>query len=249
MSAERIVYDRWNSPPESLELSSAEAHVWRVRIPTQTDHLDQWRGILSDDERKRAEQFKFDKDRNAYCTTRAVLRELLARYTHQPPESLDFEVNAYGKPELTNACNSQDVQFNVSHSGAYALLAFGKTHPLGVDLERIRDNVQDITDLLLSSMEKELFNGLTDTQRLASLFHVWTSKEAIIKALGKGFSIPLHDVTVDVDPKHPPTLVGLSAQVGQAADWRLHGLRVDQDYSATLAARAAIGQLRCWDWR
>ena len=217
-------------------------------MPTQRDRLDRCRDILSQEEQRRADQFKFDKDRDSYTTTRAVLRELLGKYTNAAPASLSFVTNEHGKPALPSGHNSQNIQFNVSHSGIFALLAFGQQHPIGVDVERIRANVTEISKLLLSSRERQSYQHLSEAQRIASLFHVWTSKEAIIKALGKGFSIPLKDVEVEIHPENPPSLVQLSPQIGKAEDWRLYGLTVDEHYSAAVAVGSEIRQVSCWSW-
>ena len=248
ISTECSVQVRWQMPPETLELTPAEVHVWRVSMPTQRDRLDRFRDILSEEERRKADQFKFDKDRDSYTTTRAVLRELLAKYTESAPESLSFVTNEHGKPALPNGRNLQNIQFNVSHSGTFALLAFGQQHPIGVDVERIRPDVTEISRLLLSSRENQSYKRLSEAQRLASLFHVWTSKEAIIKALGKGFSIPLKDVEVEIHPENPRSLVRLSAQIGNAEDWKLYGLTVDEQYSAAIAVGSEIRQVSGWNW-
>lgn len=246
--SERNVYERWPSPPESLELNSDEVHVWRVSIPAQGSQLDRWRDLLSSDERSRADRFRFARDRSAYTTTRAVLRKLLARYLEDSPESLRFQVNKFGKPALTNDCNSGNIQFNVSHSGSYALLAFGREIAVGVDVEQTRSVLQEIANSLLSPSEKRQFLKLPEKRRRASLLQAWTSKEAVIKALGKGLSIPLEEVEVLIDPENPPSLVRLSPEIGNAHDWTLHGLSVDEDYSAAVAVGATVNYLKCWNW-
>jgi hypothetical protein len=66
--------------PFTLDLDRAEVHIWATRSDWHTRPLfDQYLGILSDQERKRASGFAFDKDRDEYVVAHAMLRATLAR--------------------------------------------------------------------------------------------------------------------------------------------------------------------------
>jgi 4'-phosphopantetheinyl transferase len=88
--------------------------------------------LLSADERARAGQFMFDRDRRRYIAARARLRIILARYVGQAPAALQFHYGPHGKPALDG------ISFNLSHSADLALLAVSRGTVVGVDIERVR---------------------------------------------------------------------------------------------------------------
>lgn len=130
--------------------------------------------VLSPEEAARAARFVFEKDRKQWAQARSALRRTLAGYVGCAPESLEFVYGENGKPAL--AWDS-GVEFNISHSGGWAMIAVTRGVPVGVDIEVIRETV-DIAKLLRRLGEMEP-GGST-----AELFHLWTRREARTKAVG-----------------------------------------------------------------
>jgi phosphopantetheinyl transferase len=100
---------------------------------------------LSEDEVARAGRFRFDEDRVRWIRARSSLRMILSRYAGEDPGNLAFAYGKHGKPALLPFT---EVQFNLSHAGDWAIVAVTQSVPVGVDIERIRDNV-DMAELLL----------------------------------------------------------------------------------------------------
>ncbi|MDF1677122.1 MAG: phosphopantetheine-protein transferase, partial [Legionellaceae bacterium] len=92
--------------------------------------------LLSDEEKKRADRFHFEHHQHHFRRARLMLRVLLANYLNVSPKSLTFDYGKHGKPYLPE---HPTLEFNLSHSGEYALLAVGKHHPLGIDIERFSE--------------------------------------------------------------------------------------------------------------
>jgi 4'-phosphopantetheinyl transferase len=102
------------------------------------------------------------------------LRATLAHYTECLPEDLYFEIGPHGKPSLREG---GAIEFNLSHSGAWAMIAVAHGVPVGVDIERIRPKV-DIAALLRRLGESDLPSTIPE------LFQAWTRREARTKAAG-----------------------------------------------------------------
>ena len=90
--------------------------------------------------------------------------------------------NEHGKPALLNS----QTHFNISHSGDYAVLAVSNRE-IGVDIEQITPPPPAVTKRVFTPAEQEwLKNEGTDE----AFFYLWTAKESLMKATGKGFALP-----------------------------------------------------------
>ena len=107
---------------------------------------------LSEDEVARANRFRFEEDRIRWIRARSSLRLILSRYAGSDPAELVFCYGKHGKPALVGATG---VEFNLSHSGDWAMVAVARSVPVGVDIERMRANV-DIAALLRRLGETDL---------------------------------------------------------------------------------------------
>lgn len=186
---------------------------------------------LSADETARAERFVYDKHRAAYISARSGLRHHLGEITGRDPTDLRFTYGAQGKPSLADG-----PFFNLSHSGDLACLAVHDTIDLGVDIEVHRFVEDGLAERFFSLTENRALQSLAPEKRVAGFFRCWTRKEAVIKALGGGLSIPLDafDVTLDADNA---ALTRLDPAHGQARDWALAAFQIGTDVAGCVAAK------------
>lgn len=216
-------------------LNSGVVHLWLVRIGGAC--LDYDPGPLSPDERSRATRFIFDRDRNRYVACRYVLRSLLASYLGTLPESLLFDYTRYGKPSVRLPDNREDLQFNVSHSDDWALIAITTGHRVGVDIERLREleDGEGIASRFFSEAEAAEFRRLPEEQRIEAFFNCWTRKEAFIKACGEGLSHPLEDFDVSLAPGQAARLLAIRGNGGSTEAWSLEAWTPLPGYAAAAA--------------
>ncbi|MBI2785193.1 MAG: 4'-phosphopantetheinyl transferase superfamily protein [Legionella longbeachae] len=176
---------------ENCILNEARIDLWQFSLKSELDSAYQ---ILNSEERARADRFYFSRHKRRFSTARATMRIILARYLNTSPERLEFTYNAHGKPEILN---SAKLQFNLSHTGDLALLAIGKTFPMGVDIEKYSARpYEGIAKSLFSEQEYEEFIKAPLALKPAIFFHVWAQKEAFIKACGLGLSYPTKHFSV-----------------------------------------------------
>ncbi len=151
---------------------------------------------LSSEEQERANRFYFDHHQRRFTNAHHLLRLILSNYVNTPADQLEFIKNAYGKPSLVN---HPHLQFNLSHSGDFALLAVGQTYPLGIDLEHFSARpYQGIGQSLFSKRENELLDQVPTSLLPLSFFNIWVQKEALIKACGLGLSYPTKQFDVSL---------------------------------------------------
>lgn len=187
----------WSIAPPQPCLTTQEIHLWRSPLrPDSAQQLQALAQTLSADERERADRFKFEPDRQRFIMGRGILRSILAKYLDTAPGELQFLYNAYGKPELP--AGDRLLHFNLSHAGEWALVAIAPA-PVGVDLESLRplSNLERLITHCLSPQEQHHLSNLSTPEKKLAFLQLWTCKEACIKAVGKGLSIPLAEVEVN----------------------------------------------------
>jgi len=171
-----------------LTSSTTEVHLWFLDLQQP---LDVDISILSDDEIARLNTFRVSEQKDTYLKCRYVLRRLLALYIDQPPSSISLSYNSFGKPDLTD--NPSHIRFNISHCKHSAVIGITKGS-IGVDIEcKTGQSLIEASSLFLNDEEMEALKVTPDPER--ALLHLWTQKEAILKAEGTGFSSSPHAIT------------------------------------------------------
>ena len=238
----------WHQPPPNLVLRADEVHVWSASLEQPPDRLQRLRGTLAPDECERALRFHFARDRQHFIIARGVLRDILSRYLKLAPDSLRFKYTSYGKPYLADDCGGEWLRFNVSHSGGLALYAISRQRELGVDIEQIRTDIEysQIAANFFSEREVAALHALPPYLQLEAFFLCWTRKEAYIKGIGEGLSLPLRSFDVSLAPGAPASLLAVRGDAQEAARWTLCALEPGQSYRAALVAEGCDWQMRCW---
>ncbi len=156
--------------------------------------LEQYRLLLTEQERCQERRFHFSKDQHRYLITRALVRTVLSKYAPVAPEQWRFSSNAFGKPEIANdvAC-AQEISFNISHTDGLIVLGVTRRQSLGVDAEhlRVRPAPIEAASHFFSMHEVCALRAQPTVMHHDLFFQYWTLKEAYVKARGMGLSIPL----------------------------------------------------------
>jgi 4'-phosphopantetheinyl transferase len=228
-------------------LSSDEVHVWRATLDVSQSRIDRLYELLSPDERERAGRFRNEVDANRSIIGRGYLRLLLGRTNGLRSAELQFEYDEFGKPGLV-AHQRSGLHFSVSHSGDQILLALAKNRAVGVDLERIRTDldVNGLAERFFSASESKNLACLTGAALYHAFFACWSRKEAYVKAKGQGLSLPLDQFDLAFLPGEEPRLLATRPDPAEANRWKLVALNVAQNYAAALIAAGQDWKLRCW---
>jgi 4'-phosphopantetheinyl transferase len=235
----------WELRAAAPELPAGVAHLWRVRAGDAEAEDARWRELLDSRERERLARFRFAADARREAISRGALRELLGSYLGIPSREVAFTVGPQGKPAVTGAPAGRGIEFNVSHSGDWVLLAFARGGRVGIDIERWREiEAETILRDFFRPEEAEAWRLWPEADRLAAFFSIWTLKEAYVKALGAGLAKPLQSFHVRFGPAIDPTLAWCAEDPDAAERWRLTPLDVGAGYSAALASEREIGSVR-----
>jgi medium-chain acyl-[acyl-carrier-protein] hydrolase len=238
-SLEKLSEDWRVSPP-----GAREAHLWTVRVDLTGSEALRLRWLLSADERKAADSFVQAADRARYMTARVALRDLLGRYRDAPPETLRFGYSDNGKP----SCEAlRPLEFNVSHSGEMALIAFTWGCPVGVDVEHIRSGLDfaGVGRDVFTATELDQLAHACPAQRVEAFFDLWVRKEAFLKRSGQGFSGEPHNTHVGLGP-----LFLSGRQNVRPASWQgsMQSFSLSRDYAGAIAAETPLDRTSVRRW-
>lgn len=224
----------WQTPPAHPELAANELHLWRFPL-TCGESLEP---LLDEQERQRAKRLLVAEKARAFVTARARLRQILASYLGQAPESLCFAYGPAGKPALAGDL-ADALAFNLAHSGGWALCAVSKGIEVGVDIERVDDRLDyaKLAARFFSRNELNRLQACDERRRRRLFFRIWTRKEAWLKGKGGGFSDP----DQDIGKVH---LAGCCTYDGR---WWLRSLPITRHYLGALAVPQEFTHLQRWD--
>jgi 4'-phosphopantetheinyl transferase len=236
-------------------LAPDEVHVWRIPVDATAARARDPGQLLTATEQARAARFTQAEDRCRFQTARAATRCILGRYLGLAPAQVGIELDRLGKPQLDAATVAVDrlVHFNVSHAGSWILAAFARSFPVGIDVECLRGKgvSEGLIEYCMSDRERRTLNTLPKEKQIAAFFKCWTSKEAWLKGLGVGLTLPLKAIEVSIDPDQPAQLLAAPPELCPG-DWRLSTLEFSAPYAATVAVAAksaAIVDISVDSWR
>ena len=224
----------WWSPWREVD----GATVLHVDLAPDSERETRAFDLLDDQERARWHRFLAVGARRQFALCRAALRVALSERLDCANRALSFAYLEHGKPFATVSGRRADVGFNVSHSGRHGLIAIGAHDRIGVDVEdRVsKRDLEGIGSLVYGSTERRLLAAATGREKVHLFYRLWSMKEALIKALGAGFSLNPSRFEVP-----PPMLQGERSGSfrfphAPSSEWRLVDLG-EPRFAAALAYR------------
>jgi 4'-phosphopantetheinyl transferase len=235
------------TPSPDEDWSFPRVDLWRIGLEADPQKIRSFYEYLSKDERSKARQFVFERDRRRYIAGRGSLRAILSEYVGIAPSSLRFRYGSRGKPGL-DLPSDERLFFNLSHSEELCILAVTVAGEVGADVEHARPLANEETaKLFFSPAETVELLSLSGPQREAGFFNCWTRKEAFLKARGEGLSTPLGSFDVSLKPGEPARLIRTAEDADEAPRWTLKDVEVPAGYYASVALRVPDFELvyRC----
>ncbi len=138
----------------------------------------------------------------------------------------DLVFSEYNKPML----KKHPFQFNISHSGNIAICIISDVAEVGVDIEQMKEI--EIEDFKFQMAKKEWDRLIESDSTTHAFFDYWTQKEAVLKANGKGLSIPLNSFVVNESTCNI-----------EDDDFYLKSIYIKSDYKCHLAFKNIIDEM------
>ena len=134
---------------------------------------------LSAQRREQALKFKFEQGRRLSVAAYLLLKEGL-RQEYGIETAPIFGYHDGGKPFIEN---HPDIHFNLSHCREAAICALSD-HPVGIDIESIREYKNDLAEYTMNEQELEAIRGAVRPD--VAFIRLWTMKESLLKLTGEG---------------------------------------------------------------
>jgi 4'-phosphopantetheinyl transferase len=196
--------------------------------------------VLSGEERARADRLASGAARRRYVAARAALREHLAGELGVAAADVSLRAGRWGKPEVAA---HHGLQFSLAHCGDLAVLALRRGGALGVDVEALahRERWPALLDRISAPSERTAARADAERRGPVAFYERWVAKEAVVKALGRGLTLPLAQVVLRRDAEHRLVLAELCGSAPSAARWELRALDVGEGFvgAIVLAAQAS----------
>ena len=228
--------------PDRIFPGEGELVVIATSLDVRRDRLETMRKTFSPREEERLQSFATDSLRSLWGAARGTLREVLGRALACDPSEVQFRYGPHGKPFLPGS----PLRFNISHSGALALIALSRAE-VGADVELPRRRRSDaIARRFYAPGEIERLFAETDADRRAdAFFRLWTCKEAFLKATGEGLSRSTRSYEIAFSP---PRLLWATGIPDAARRYSVHPVDVGDPYRAAVVVEAPEIAPRTYRW-
>jgi len=222
----------WSTFNNYNVLDKKEIHVFKIRINQNHQKFqEKYIKILSEEELLKANKFARNEDSIRYLLSRFASRFILANYLLTSPTEIQFHLSANKKPMVDG------VEFNISHSGAYIVMAIAPG-PIGIDLEYIKEdfNFDDLLDDCFSVTEKQFI--LQKNEERIRFYLLWTRKESLLKATGEGLTNHLNQLDCSLS----------STIIRNQTSYCIKSFRIDRDHIVSVSGTNEGVKFQYWDY-
>jgi len=185
--------------PYRGRVAADTVRVWLVGMPRSARVLARLESVLDDEERRRADGLRFAHQRRRFVVAHGAARLILGRQLGVPPARLRWVRGPHGKPELAMPSSPR---VSLSHSGELAVLAVSALRPVGVDIQRLRADLDPVAMSARYFTHPETSFVAAAERRAGQLgrfARLWARKEACVKASGgrlmQGMALPVNVAT------------------------------------------------------
>ncbi|MGE6600850.1 MULTISPECIES: 4'-phosphopantetheinyl transferase family protein [Lysinibacillus] len=164
-----------------------------IKVPVHISNYSELMNFVCTRKARRIEAYLNKIDAYRSLLSELLMKYLLMKYLKCHPSDINIQTNTYGKPYCING----DYEFNISHSGEWVIGIIGNCD-VGIDIEEMKDNYEDeIIKNYFSSIEYASYNQTPTEMKKERFYDLWTLKEAFVKNIGLGLSIPLDSFSIE----------------------------------------------------
>lgn len=144
--------------------------------------------------------------------------------------------DTHGKPYVLDAGYPH---FNLSHGGERIAIAFARGCAVGVDVEATqrRHSPLELAERFFAADEARALAAFEASDVQGAFVRLWTCKEAVLKALGRGIAFGLDRLRFDFEGTDPRALVAIAEEAGDVGEWQVTRFDAGSGHAGALAWR------------
>lgn len=196
--------------------------VFHATIDAVTSALrERYSSWLTDDERRASARMAAPLLRDEYLVARALSRWVLSQIEPAvAPEAWQFSRTEAGRPIVVGPRSVPS--WNLSHAGGHVVCAVS-AHDVGVDVEPSARGGEILLSAgkMFSAAENTALDALPEAERAGRALHLWTLKEAYLKARGHGITVRPARVSIAAEKNGRYRLGDVSVLGDTPDDWQL----------------------------
>lgn len=225
MSRYRGVQRRLNHLVESIRSAMApgDGGIRVLIVPNDDPLVGGFSSFLSKQQRARCRRFDHPADRRAALVCKGLWRIGAAMLLEEEPARVGLVRDRWNRPAL-DGVDRDEMDLNVTRTRTHSGLVVSRGCRVGVDLESIEPTL--VTDELVSAVMSQA-DPIKDVSDTDTFFGLWTLKEAVLKADGRG---------LEVDPR----LVRFDRLSLTKNDWSLCGCHGQVWYTRALECPVSL---------
>lgn len=160
------------------------AHITKQINQSESETL---LSLISTEKQERIKRYRFGIDKKLSLYSELLIRILACKNKNIKNVNIVFDKSVYGKPFLIGY---PDFYFNISHTRNAIVVAISD-YPIGVDIESIKKAELEIAQNFFCATEfLYITNSKNDMDK--RFYEIWTKKEAYLKYIGRGLSLPMN---------------------------------------------------------
>jgi 4'-phosphopantetheinyl transferase len=241
---------RAREPPATAPGKAAVEVWWCDATELDRAEIETLAQMLPADQRYAAARLGNDDLRRRYIVARTMMLDTLGSCADPQERRLVLARGPHGKPYIAGPSALRHLRFNLADSGPMAVVAISAGWEVGIDIERIRPDIDIAGPAGMCFTERELsaLAQIPRADRATAFFSCWTRKEALLKAQGTGLMRPPAEVEIGLG-RYDPWNTGRPDT--DTEGWFIAALDLGADYAGAVAAEGSGFEpsLRRWQPR
>jgi 4'-phosphopantetheinyl transferase len=165
-------------------------HIFLLEVEINLDRVNI--EIIPEEQKIDIAKYHQTFEQNKRLLARSFLFEYCQKHYHL--KHFAFVYNEYQQPRFDHS----QIKFSLSYSGKFVLIGISEHTEIGVDIEQKDSELEytEIAQLVMHTNELKFFQTLSNQDQLNYFYTLWSGKESLIKAWGKGLYYPVTEINL-----------------------------------------------------